>query len=85
MGGIDSLMHPNNCKHQLVMSSFITKFQCYFHVVKTVPFSPGALYQSGMGLRKAGLGGAVGLALAGIFVACTSRNKSHNDYDSSRY
>ncbi|KAF2360930.1 Mitochondrial inner membrane translocase subunit Tim17/Tim22/Tim23/peroxisomal protein PMP24 [Trinorchestia longiramus] len=43
----------------------------------------GALYQSSGGLRKAGIGGAVGLALAGLFVACTSRDKIR-DYN-SRY
>ncbi|KAA0202165.1 hypothetical protein HAZT_HAZT006064 [Hyalella azteca] len=41
----------------------------------------GALYQSSGGLRKAGIGGVVGLALAGLFVACTSRDKMR-DYNS---
>lgn len=33
----------------------------------------GALYQSSGGLRSAGIGGAFGLALSGLFVAFTSR------------
>ena len=43
-------------------------------------FFAGVLYQSSGGLKKVGIGGAVGLGLAAVFVACTSKDKIRDKY-----
>uniref|UniRef100_A0A2P2HXC3 Import inner membrane translocase subunit Tim23-like n=1 Tax=Hirondellea gigas TaxID=1518452 RepID=A0A2P2HXC3_9CRUS len=45
----------------------------------------GALYQSSGGLRRAGIGGVVGLALAGLYVGLTTSKKPSDDYTYGKY